>query len=93
MRERQRRRKYAREQRHMRQRRDERIKTMEMLLSAHGCRWDNSKECFVLQEYNENGVSRRTYFLDLDGNEIPNPWGNRNDIVDAMQYMLEGVRF
>lgn len=74
MRERQMRRKYAKAKERARKHLYNKIEAMEMLLSAHGCRWENHLKCFIVQDFHPTtGISMKTRFLDIDGNEIPNP--------------------
>lgn len=67
MKERQRKRKYAKAKERARQVTLQRIRTLEMLL---GATWDNAYQCFMKQEYDEMGRSVTTTFYDKDGGVI-----------------------
>lgn len=73
MRERQMKRKYAKSKERARKIKLEKIRAMEMLMENHGCRWDDRLGCFIVQDFNEAGISTKTRFLNLQGEEIENP--------------------
>lgn len=105
MRERQMKRKYAKAKERARQHRYEKIKVMEMLLSGHGAKWDERLECFIVRYFQRHatpgtngalgidGVYRKTRFIDIDGNEIPNPRDFCAADPNMEQYQKDIARF